>query len=126
MPKVLSGEDVDAVRAKIGAAAARLYAKGGPAAITLRDLSEATWRSPMGLYRYFRDRDEIVAWLRTDAFNRFSDALETAFASGSDSFARARAVGRAYLDFALKNPESYRLMFDMRQPDDSRYPALTE
>ncbi|HUB85777.1 MAG TPA: TetR/AcrR family transcriptional regulator [Rhizomicrobium sp.] len=126
MPRILSGDELEVVRAEIGAAAARLYARGGLDAITMRDLAKVIGRSPMGLYRYFRDRDEIVAWLRTDAFNRFSDALETAFASGSDSFARARAVGRAYLDFALKNPESYRLMFDMRQPDDSRYPALTE
>jgi AcrR family transcriptional regulator len=126
MPKVLTGEDVDSVRGEIGAAAARLYAKGGLAAITMRDLAEATGRSPMGLYRYFRDRDEIVAWLRTDAFTRFSDALEKAFASGSDAFARARAVGTAYLDFALKHPDAYRLMFDMSQPDDARYPALVE
>ncbi len=126
MPKVLTGEDVDAVRAKIGGAASRLYAKGGHAAITMRDLAEATGRSPMGLYRYFRDRDEIIAWLRTDAFNRFSDALEKAFASGSDAFARTRAVGQAYLDFALKYPDAYRLMFDMSQPDDARYPVLIE
>jgi AcrR family transcriptional regulator len=126
MPKILTGEDVDAVRAQIGAAATRLYAKGGLAAITMRDLAEATGRSPMGLYRYFRDRDEIIAWLRTDAFNRFSDALEKAFASGSDAFARGRAVGNAYLDFALKNPDAYRLMFDMSQPGDARYPALVE
>jgi AcrR family transcriptional regulator len=124
MPKVLSGEDVDTIRAQIGAAASRIYVKGGLVAITMRDLAEATGRSPMGLYRYFRDRDEIIAWLRTDAFNRFSDALEKAFASGSDAFARARAVGQAYLDFALRNPDAYRLMFDMSQPDDARYPDL--
>jgi AcrR family transcriptional regulator len=126
MPKVLSRDDVEGVRGGIGAAASRLYSKGGLAAITMRDLAEATGRSPMGLYRYFKDRDEIVAWLRTDAFTRFSDALEEAFASGSDAFARARAVGQAYLDFALKNPDAYRLMFDMSQPDDARYPALVE
>jgi len=126
MPKVLTQDDVEGVRAGIGAAASRLYAKGGLAAITMRDLAEATGRSPMGLYRYFSDRDEIVAWLRTDAFNRFSEALEKAFASGADAFSRARAVGQAYLDFALKNPDAYRLMFDMSQPDDARYPALVE
>jgi len=124
MPKVLTREDVEGVRAEIGAAAARLYARGGLATITMRDLAEATGRSPMGLYRYFSDRDEIVAWLRTDAFTRFSEALEKAFASGSDAFACARAVGQAYLDFALENPDAYRLMFDMSQPDDARYPAL--
>ena len=126
MPRILTGDNVEAVRAEIGAAAARLYAKGGLDAVTMRDLAKVIGRSPMGLYRYFRTRDEIVAWLRTDAFTRFSEALEKAFSSGADAFARARAVGRAYLDFALKNPESYRLMFDMSQPDDSDYPALVE
>jgi AcrR family transcriptional regulator len=126
MPRVLTSDDVETVRAEIGAAAARLYARGGLAKITMRDLAEATGRSPMGLYRYFKDREEIVAWLRTDAFTRFADALEKAFASGSDAFARARAVGNAYLEFALKNPDAYRLMFDMSQPDDARYPALVE
>ncbi|HEY5339111.1 MAG TPA: TetR/AcrR family transcriptional regulator [Rhizomicrobium sp.] len=124
MPRILSGDELEGVRAEIGAAAARLYAKGGLDAITMRDLAKVIGRSPMGLYRYFKDRDEIVAYLRTDAFNRFSDALEKAFVSGSDAFARARAVGRAYLDFALKNPESYRLMFDMSQPDQTPYPEL--
>ena len=70
----------------------------------------------MGLYRYFADREEILAFVRADAFNRFADALEAAFASGGDAFARARAVGRAYLDFALENPNAYRLMFDLDPP----------
>jgi AcrR family transcriptional regulator len=122
----LSGDELETVRAEIGAAAARLYAKGGLDAVTIRDLAKVIGRSPMGLYRYFKGREAIIAWLRTDAFTRFSEALEAAFASGSDAFARARAVGRAYLDFALKNPDAYRLMFDMSQPGDARYPALTE
>lgn len=126
MPRILTGDSIEAVRGEIGAAAARLYAKGGLDAVTMRDLAKVIGRSPMGLYRYFKTRDEIIAYLRADAFTRFSDALERAFASGRDAFARARAVGRAYLDFALKNPDAYRLMFDMQQPDDSEYPALAE
>lgn len=126
MPRILTGDSIEAVRAEIGTAAARLYARGGLEAVTMRDLAKVIGRSPMGLYRYFKTRDEIIAYLRADAFTRFSDALEKAFASGRDAFARARAVGRAYLDFALKNPGAYRLMFDMRQPDDSEYPALAQ
>ncbi|HEY1708733.1 MAG TPA: TetR/AcrR family transcriptional regulator [Rhizomicrobium sp.] len=126
MTRELSREDVQSVRAEIGAAAAALYAAHGEDGITLREIAKATRRSPMGLYRYFGDREEIIAFLRGEAFDRFSDALEAAFASGKDAFARARAVGRAYLDFALQHPESYRLMFDMRRPDDSRYPALAK
>lgn len=124
MPKELSSEDFQAVRAKIGAAATALYAAKGESAITIRDIAAKLGRSPMGLYRYFADRDEILAFVRADAFDRFSDQLEAAFASGGDAFARARAVGRAYLDFALKNPNAYRLMFDLSPPDEAKHPEL--
>ena len=124
MPKELSTEDFEAVRAKIGAAATALYAARGEGAITIRDIAAKLGRSPMGLYRYFADREEILAFVRADAFDRFADALEAAFVSGGDAFARARAVGRAYLDFALKNPNAYRLMFDLSPPDEARHPEL--
>lgn len=124
MPKELSDENVDAVRAKIGAAATALYAAKGADAITIRDIARKLGRSPMGLYHYFADRDEILAFVRANAFNRFSDALEAAFASGGDAFARARAVGRAYLEFALQNPNAYRLMFDMSPPDEAKHREL--
>jgi AcrR family transcriptional regulator len=124
MPKELSGEDVQAVRANIGAAATALYAAKGVNAITMRDIARKLGRSPMGLYRYFADREEIIAFVRAGAFNRFSDALEAAFASGGDAFARARAVGRAYVDFALENPNAYRLMFDLDPPNEARHREL--
>jgi AcrR family transcriptional regulator len=122
----LSRVNIQSVRAEIGAAAAELYAEHGEDGITIREIAKATGRSPMGLYRYFGDREEIIAFLRAEAFDKFSDALEAAFASGADAFARARAVGRAYFDFALENPDAYRLMFDMSRPDDTKYPALAK
>jgi AcrR family transcriptional regulator len=124
VPRELSREEVDTFRARICDAATKLYARKGEDAISMRELAKALDCSPMGLYRYFRDRDEIIAALRTDAFNRFSDALEAAFARGAEPFARAREVGRAYLDFALENPNAYRLMFDMDQASAKRHQAL--
>ncbi len=118
MPRSLSQEDVQDFRARVGEAASALYMRGGEGAITMREIARSIGSSPMGLYRYFRDRDEIIAYLRTDAFNKFARSLESAFAPGGDPFARARAVGRAYLDFALENPGAYRLMFDLSQPDE--------
>ncbi|HEY0107556.1 MAG TPA: TetR/AcrR family transcriptional regulator [Rhizomicrobium sp.] len=124
MPRELSSEDFEAVRARIGAAATALYAAGGVGAITIRDIARKLGRSPMGLYRYFADREEMLAFIRADAFDRFADALEAAFAGGADPFARARAVGRAYFDFALAHPHAYRLMFDLDPPDEARHPDL--
>lgn len=124
MPRELSRDEVETFRTRICEAATRLYDKKGEDAITMRELARTLDCSPMGLYRYFRDRDEIVAALRTDAFDRFADALEVAFARGSDPFSRAREVGRAYLAFALDNPNAYRLMFDLAPADSKHYPAL--
>jgi AcrR family transcriptional regulator len=126
MPKELTKQDVTDFRARILTAATELYAKGGEDAISMRELAKALDFSPMGLYRYFRDRDEILAALRAHTFNRFSDALEAAFARGKDPFARARSVGSAYLEFALANPNAYRLMFDMSQGSARKYPGLSE
>jgi AcrR family transcriptional regulator len=122
----LSDRDVSDFRERIGDAAATLYARGGEAAITMREIARAVDASPMGLYRYFEDRDAIVAYLRTRAFTRFAGQLETAFAKGTDPFARARAVGRAYLDFALENPGDYRLMFDLSQPNEKENSPLAK
>ena len=98
-----SKEHIEGFRARVGETASVLYAKGGEGAITMREIARALGSSPMGLYRDFRDRDEIIAYLRTGAFNNFAQTLETAFAKGGNPFARAREVGRAYLDFALDN-----------------------
>ncbi|HTO40439.1 MAG TPA: TetR/AcrR family transcriptional regulator [Rhizomicrobium sp.] len=119
MPRELSPDEIAIFRARVGVAAFALYAKGGEGAITMRQIARALGSSPMGLYRYFKDRDEIIAYLRIAAFNKFSEALETAFSKGADPFARARCVGRAYLDFALENPGEYRLMFDLSQPNET-------
>jgi AcrR family transcriptional regulator len=116
--RALSQDDISDFRERIGDAAAALYAQGGEGAISMREIARAVGASPMGLYRYFEDRDAIIAYLRTRAFTRFAERLEAAFARGRDPFARARAVGRAYLEFALENPDDYRLMFDLSQPNE--------
>jgi AcrR family transcriptional regulator len=81
--------------------------------------------SAMTPYRYFKDKDAILAAIRARAFDRFAHALEEACAAPGDVPARARATGEAYLRFALGDPTSYKLMFDLSQ-DDAGYPDLAE
>jgi len=44
--------------------------------------------------------------------------------SRGDARTMSRVVGEAYFRFALAQPNSYRLMFDLSQPDQDRYPEL--
>jgi len=125
VPKSLSAGEVEAFRARLCAVAQHRFATAGRDGVSMRQLADALGCSPMTPYRYFRNKDEILAAVRTAAFDRFTAALESAAATaGGDLGAQGRAVGEAYLRFALREPEAYRLMFDLSQPHPDRYPEL--
>ncbi|HKW92810.1 MAG TPA: TetR/AcrR family transcriptional regulator [Methylomirabilota bacterium] len=125
MPRNLSAGEVGAFRARLCAVAQRRFARHGVDGVSMRGLADELHCSPMTPYRYFRDKDEILAAVRAAAFDRFADALETAARkSGDDLRAAGQATGLAYVRFALSDPEAYRLMFDLAQPHQERYPEL--
>ncbi len=114
MPRVLTESDVADFRERLCEAAERLFAGKGPEAVTMRQLAAELGVSPMTPYRYFKDKDDILAAVRTMGFDRFAEALEAAYAT----------VGEAYVTFAFEHPQTYKLMFDMYQPDEDAYPEL--
>jgi AcrR family transcriptional regulator len=124
VPRVLTTTDLADFREKLIAAATKIFADKGREGFTMRELASELGVSAMTPYRYFKDKDEILAAVRADAFDRFADALEGAFSIGGDAGTRGHAVGEAYMRFAFGEPASYRLMFDMTQPEETTYPDL--
>jgi AcrR family transcriptional regulator len=124
LPRVLTQEAVGEFREKLVDAAERLFGRHGLEAVTMRQLAAELGVSPMTPYRYFADKDAILAAVRARAFNRHAEALEAAFKAGATPMERGDAVGRAYLEFALGHPEAYKLMFDVQQPSADDYPEL--
>lgn len=124
MPRALSPEEVAAFRHRLCEAAERLFAERGIEAVTMRELAQALGVSPMTPYRYFRDKDAILAAVRAAAFVRFSVALETAMIEPCDPVTRSKRAGQAYIDFALSEPQAYRLMFDVSHATQGEYPEL--
>ena len=124
MPRVLSDTDVADFRDRLCEAAERLFAERGPDAVTMRQLAAELGVSPMTPYRYFEDKDDILAAVRANGFTRFATALETARDSASGARAIGTAVGEAYVAFAVENPHAYKLMFDFNQPHAEKYPDL--
>jgi AcrR family transcriptional regulator len=126
MPRVLTETDVADFRERLCAAAERLFAERGPDAVTMRQLAAELGVSPMTPYRYFHDKDDILAAVRANGFNRFAEALEKARAEGGSARGKGAAVGEAYVTFALEHPHTYKLMFDLNQPEEGKYPDLVE
>jgi len=124
MPRYLTEQDITDFRAELCRVATERFARHGYEGVTMRQLAEALGCSPKTPYRYFKDKADILATVRAQAFSRFADAMEKAAASPGDPSARGRAISEAYLAFALKNPHAYRIMFDIDAPIDESHPEL--
>ena len=124
MPRYLTDQDIADFRAELCRVATERFARFGYEGVTMRQLAEALGCSPKTPYRYFKDKADILATVRAEAFARFADTLEAAAAGGEGPLDKARLVGNAYLRFADEHPHSYRIMFDIDQPIGDDHPDL--
>jgi AcrR family transcriptional regulator len=114
-------------REEVVRAAEHLFAERGYDGVSLRAIADALGVSAMTPYRYFRNKAEIFATVRGAAYARFADSQERALAApAANAVERLGALGRAYFAFAIADPDGYRLMFELAQPDPDSYPALRE
>lgn len=91
-------------------ALADLESTGSPT-LSLRDLAARAGVSKTAPYRHFPDRDALLIALMDHGWKDLHDATERAQASAPDPLSGLRAMGRAYLGFALSRPGMYRLLF---------------
>ncbi len=100
---------------------------GGPDAVVLREATRRAGVVPNAAYRHFASREELLQAVRGAALSALAVAIETELAtlrhaSSPADYARAglRAVGTAYLRFALSEPGLFRTAFAV-----PRDPAIT-
>jgi AcrR family transcriptional regulator len=99
-----------AVQAKILGAARKLFLKHGHEAVSMRKIASAIHYTPAALYVHFKDKEQLIRALMDQDFAVFAAALREANKE-ADPVHRLRAIGRAYVRFALTHPHHYRLMF---------------
>jgi AcrR family transcriptional regulator len=115
---------LDAFRARAVNAAMGLFAEHGYKGVSLRSLAKALGVSPMTPYRYFENKEELFAMVRTEAFRRFANAQRDAVEGIDDPEEALRMLGRAYVSFALDQPDAYHIMFELLQAPAGTYPEL--
>ncbi len=98
------------LREKILAAARRMVLENGFASLSIRKLAEKVGYAPGTIYLYFQNRDEITREICVRGFVQLSEAIKSV-ADISEPVERLYALLHAYTDFAVENPETYRLSF---------------
>ncbi|MGB8601260.1 MAG: TetR/AcrR family transcriptional regulator [Rhizomicrobium sp.] len=124
MPRALSEKEYSDFRHRLCHTASRLFVEKGLAGVTMRELAAALGVSAMTPYRYFRNKEEILATVRAQAFNQLADDLAVANQAARSNLDRLNALHKAYLHFALENPNRYKLMLDQGEDDAEAYPEL--
>ena len=100
--------------------AGKILEKEGVEALSVRALTRRAGVSHAALYRHFRDHESLLAALAAEGFAMLGRAQQDAAASGG-----LRAMGEAYVRFALQHPQRFRLMFGGRLKI-ARHAALRE
>jgi AcrR family transcriptional regulator len=98
--------------------ALRLVAERGPEGFSLREAAREVGVSPAAAYRHFADKPALLAALASEGHGLLAGAMEKAadkvpadLPAAARAVARLQAIGWGYVEFAVKNPGFFRVMF---------------
>ena len=83
---------------------------------TLRELAKRVGVSPMAAYRHFATKEDILRAIAAEGFMQLSLAFTEALKHDP---ADLGAIGAAYIDFSLRNPVHFKVMFHPELVDPS-------
>ena len=92
--------------------AIQLIGEVGPAGFTLREVARRAGVSHNAPYRHFADREELLAAVAAQGFRELTQAMRDATRGQANSLERLKQAGLAYVEFALRRPEHFAVMFD--------------
>ena len=110
MPRpALSQSDINNFREEIKATGYQMISEEGVEALTLRNLARRLGCSYAKPYRYYKSKEELVDAVRGHAFGEFAKYMTTVGDKAGIPLAER------YISFAIKHPEAFRIMFELKQ-----------
>jgi len=107
-------------------AAVRHIAAEGTENLSLRALARECGVSATAPYRHFPSKRCLLAAVATRGFRELRESLRAALEPEDSLDAQLLALARAYVDFAIRNPTAYGMMFGSVIEDFSEYDMLAE
>lgn len=106
----------EALRTRIVEAARDIISESGLDALSMRSIAERIEYSPGTIYLYFKDKDALlneVILAGFETLREFIDAEMAKVTPEANPALQHRALGRAYVKFALENTAYFRVMFEL-------------
>lgn len=93
------------------AEAIRMIQRQGIDALTLRGVGQRLGVSRTALYRHFASKSALLQAVAAEGLRMLQQELQAAWLGGGLSREGFDAMGRAYVQFAVRHPSHYRVMF---------------
>ena len=106
---------VSGVREQLIEGGIRLLEGGGLQQLSVRNLAAEVGTSTMAVYTHFGGMTGVIDAIASEVFVRFTQVL-TEVGQTDDPVADFFAMGAAYREFALANPQRYHLIFGTASP----------
>jgi AcrR family transcriptional regulator len=111
------------LRQKVLDASLALIEEGGLDRVSMREAARKAGVSHQAPYHYFEDREAILAAIATQGFGMLQQELSRSLAKHAAAQGGAlEAVARTYVDFALRHPGYFRVMFRSDAVPIENYP----
>ncbi|HXR40647.1 MAG TPA: TetR/AcrR family transcriptional regulator [Terracidiphilus sp.] len=94
-------------------AAVALIGEVGPRAFTLREVARRAGVSHNAPYRHFPSKDDLLVAVAKEGFERLTAGMQKSLARGRTALEQLQLCGCGYVDFALRWPHHFLVMFDL-------------
>jgi AcrR family transcriptional regulator len=98
------------IRTKISDAAQDLFLRDGLDGVSMRKVAEKVGVTAPAIYRYFRDKDELLNEIIRSGLEILEDYLKPAL-EADDPYERLHLLIDRYLDFAVEQPKYFDFAF---------------
>lgn len=112
-------KDAASLQSAILVAATSLVEEKGIAGLSMRAIAARASMPTMTLYSYFPSKTAIVRALWAIAFDPLFSEMRAAEVQEEGAKSRLRAVARTYVDYWLRFPDRYRMVFLLEDTRDS-------
>src|SRR5262249_35782008 len=113
------------LRQKVLKASLALIEEGGLDRLSMREVARKASVSHQAPYYYFGDREAILAAVAGEGFSKLEQSLvRVAAQAGSEPVKAIEAMGRAYVEFALRHPAYFQAMFRADAVPLDHYPVV--
>jgi AcrR family transcriptional regulator len=108
-------------------AGVEILAQEGIDGLTLRKVAQRAGVSHNAPYSHFSDKQSLIAAISTEGFKQLYDELDAAVLSHpSDPKRQLQEGAWAYVQFAMNNTDTFKIMFSGVLEKEKEYPAFVE